>query len=165
MYAPPKYGDGEAGEEATEEVGDRISDLGQDGYAQLAYAVLLMGDIEPDGDGIEKSDSDMVVDGGDGGDLRGIVIAPAKASDGKGMCERSDSGGDVSLAVAIDGEAVEAISLQSSLLSSEGGGRCERNCGYDGSLLSRRSGNLRCVYVTELTDGIPDFREAVVDFR
>lgn len=67
---------------------------------------------------MEKSDGEdeTVVDGGDGGDLRGIVIALAKASDGKGMRARGDGGGDESLAVALDDEVLEAMVSQSRLM-------------------------------------------------
>ena len=47
---------------------------------------------------VEKSDDgETVVEGGDGGDLSGMAIALAKASDGKGM--RARSGGDRSVVV------------------------------------------------------------------
>ena len=59
----------------------------------------------------------IVVVGGEGGDLSGSVIAPAKASEGKGIRERGVSGGDVSvslpLAVELAGEADDISSQQS----------------------------------------------------
>lgn len=93
-----------AGDPQYEEVyGERMSRCGQSGYAQLANAGLLneeggvMGDTERSG-GVD------VVDGCDIGDLKGILMASAKASEGKRRREFGDG---------------EAESERSLLLSSE----------------------------------------------
>lgn len=63
-------------------MGERLSRWGQSGYAQLANAGLpkeeggVMGDRERFGE-------DDVVDGCDIGDLKGMLMASAKASEGK----------------------------------------------------------------------------------
>ena len=71
---------------------------------------------DEDVDAVEKSDMfvEIVAVGGDGGDFSEIVIALAKASEGKGIRERGVSGGEVSvslpLAVELAGEADAILS-------------------------------------------------------
>lgn len=86
-----------------EVLGERMSRCGQSGYAQLANAGLLKEDGGVIGER-EKLGEDDVVDGCDIGDLKGILMASAKASEGK---RRRESG---------EGEAESEPSL---LLSSE----------------------------------------------
>lgn len=89
-----------------EEAGDKTSAFGQSGKAQLTYEeAVLMGHMEElveeveeeEGEEVveeEKSDDDngeMVVDGGDGGDLSAWL---AKAREGKGMRARRGGGGE-----------------------------------------------------------------------
>lgn len=83
--------------------GERMSPCGQSGYAQLPKAGLLKEDGGVMGDG-ENSGEDDVVDGCDIGDLKGILMASAKASEGKRCREFGDG---------------EAESERSLLLSSE----------------------------------------------
>lgn len=69
--------------------GERMSRCGQLGYAQLANAGLLKEDGGVMGDR-EKSEEDDVADGWDIGDLKGILMASAKASEGKRRREFGD---------------------------------------------------------------------------
>ena len=80
-----------------------MSRCGQSGYAQLANDGVLNEEGGVMGDE-EKSGEDDVVDGCDIGDLNGILMASAKASEGKRRREFGDG---------------EAESERSLLLSSE----------------------------------------------
>ena len=84
-----------------------MSRCGQSGYAQLAKPGLPKEEGADRGDR-ERFGEDNVVDGWDIGDLKGISIASANASDGKRRREVGDGDGD--------GDAEREPSL---LLSSE----------------------------------------------
>lgn len=92
------------GDPQYEEVfGERMSRCGQSGYAQLADDGLLYEEGGVMGDR-ENSGEDDVVDGCDIGDLKGMLMASAKASEGIRLRELGDG---------------EAESERSLLLSSE----------------------------------------------
>lgn len=93
-----------AGDPQYEEVfGERKSRCGQSGHAQLANDELLNEEGGVMGDR-ERLEEDDVVDGCDIGDLKGILMASAKASEGNRFRELGDG---------------EAESERSLLLSSE----------------------------------------------
>ena len=86
-----------------EVLGERMSRCGQSGYAQLANEGLLKEEGGVMGDR-EKSEEEDVVDGGDIGDLNGMLMASANASEGNRLRELGEG---------------EAESERSLLLSSE----------------------------------------------
>ena len=86
-----------------EALGERMSRCGQSGYAQLANDELLNEEGGVKGER-ERLEDDDVVDGCDIGDLKGILMASAKAREGNRLRELGDG---------------EAESERSLLLSSE----------------------------------------------
>ena len=94
----PQYG---------EAFGERMSRCGQSGYAQLANAGLLKEDGGVMGDK-DKSGEIDVVDGCDSGDLKGMLMASAKASDGKRRREFGDGEAESDLSLLLSSEAISS---------------------------------------------------------
>ena len=86
---------------------ERMSRCGQSGYAQLANEGLLKEEGGVKGDR-EKSEEDDVVDGCDIGDLKGILMASAKASEGNRLRELGEG----------EAERERSLLLSSELISS-----------------------------------------------
>ena len=86
-----------------------MSRCGQSGYAQLANVGLLNEEGGVSGDR-EKSEEDDVVDGCDNGDLNGMLIAPAKASEGKRSRESGDGEGEIERSLPLSPLSSEPIS-------------------------------------------------------
>lgn len=90
-----------------ESAGERLSRWGQSGYAQLANAGLPKEDGGVAGER-ERLEEDDVVDGGDIGDLKGILMASAKASEGKRRREFGDGEGESELSLLLSSEPISS---------------------------------------------------------
>ena len=89
-----------------ESAGERLSRWGQSGYAQLANAGLPKEDGGVAGE--RERLGDDVVDGGDIGDLKGILMASAKASEGKRRREFGDGEGESELSLLLSSEPISS---------------------------------------------------------
>ena len=84
-----------------------MSRCGQSGYAQLANAGLPNDEGGVRGDR-ERSGEDDVVDGCDMGDLNGILMASAKASEGKRRREFGDGEGESECSLLLSSEPMSS---------------------------------------------------------
>lgn len=87
--------------------GERISRCGQSGYAQLANEGPLREEGGVMGDK-EKSEEDDVVDGCDIGDLNGILMASANASEGNGLRELGEGEADSERSLLLSSDPISS---------------------------------------------------------
>ena len=100
-----------AGDPQHEEAfGERMSRCGQLGYAQLANELLKEdGGVMGDRERLEEED---VVDGCDFGDLNGMLMASAKASEGNRLRELGDGEAESERSLLLSSEIISSASCR-----------------------------------------------------